>query len=69
MLIPKIGTLERVILEKLVEKMDLPYPENGVTFMDFIETGITEENIDQIINNLRNGMFDAENDNELRADA
>lgn len=41
----------------------------GVTFLDFVGTGITEENIDQIAQNLRNGMFEAENDSELRRDA
>lgn len=63
MLIPKEGTLERVMLEKMVSQKE------GVTFFDFVGTGITEENIDQIAQNLRNGMFEAENDNELKADA
>lgn len=63
MLIPKEGTLERLMLEKLADH------EEGVTFMDFVGTGITEENIDKIAQNLRNGMFEAENDDELKADA
>ena len=58
MLIPKTGTLERVMIEKLMINKD------GVTYLDFVGTGITEENIDQIAKNLRNGMFEAENDNE-----
>ena len=40
-----------------------------VTYLDFIGTGITEGNIDSVAQNLRNGMFEAENDNELKEDA
>jgi len=63
LLMPSDGTLERVLLDAML------YSENGVTFLDLVGTGITEENIDQIAQNLRTGMFIAENDNELRADA
>lgn len=63
LLMPAAGTLERVLLEAMLKN------ENGVTFFDLEGTGITEQNIDQIANNLRNGMFIAENDDELRADA
>lgn len=63
MLIPKQGTLERLMLDKLADNSE------GVTFMDFVGTGITEDNIDQIVQNLRNGMFDAESDDELKEDA
>lgn len=64
MLIPKVGTLERLMLEKLADK-----PE-GVSYLDFPEgSGITHETIDQIVQNLRNGMFEAENDDTLKADA
>ena len=61
LLIPKQGTLERVLLDALMQ--------GPVTYLDLVETGITEENIDQIIQNLRHGMFEAENDNETRFDA
>ncbi len=61
MLIPKEGTLERLLLEKAID--------GPVTYLDFVGTGITEENIDQIVQNLRNGMFEAENDFILKADA
>lgn len=63
MLTPKLGTLERVFLEKLIEKSE------GVTYLDLIGTGITEENIDQIANNLRNGMFESDQDNSIGFDA
>ena len=63
LLMPKSGTLERVFLDALVES------EQGVTFLDLAGTGITEENIEQIAENLRNGMFVAENDDELDLDA
>lgn len=62
-LMPKAGSLERLMVEKMWE-----HPE-GVTFFDFEGTGITEENIDQIVQNLRTGMYEAENDHELRPDA
>ena len=61
-LIPAPGTLERLLLDKMLEK-----PE-GVTFLDFRGTGITANNIDAVANNLRSGMFVAENDNELKLD-
>lgn len=62
MLMPKKGTLERVMLDKMMTGAH-------VSYLDFVGTGITEENIDQIAQNLRNGMFEAENDFELRGDA
>lgn len=65
MMMPKEGTLERLMLEKMLD-----CPEGvGVTFLDFVGTGITEENIDQIATNLRYGMYEAENDNQLKMDA
>jgi hypothetical protein len=62
-LIPKAGTLERVMLDKLMES------ENGVSFLDFVGTGITEDNIDQIAENLRHGMYESEDDDLLKEDA
>ena len=62
-LIPKAGTLERLMLDQMMEH------ECGVTYMDFLGTAITEENIDTVAQNLRNGMYEAENDNELEPDA
>lgn len=63
MLIPKAGTLERIVLDKLREN------PGGVTFLDFVGTGVTEENIDQIVQNLRAGMFEADNDDEVKFDS
>ena len=68
MLIPIAGSLERIFLERIVE-LDNDGKGRGVTYLDFIGTGITEENIDQVAQNLRNNMFIAENDHELRVDA
>ena len=62
-MIPKAGTLERVMLDKLMES------ENGVSFLDFVGTGITEDNIDQIAENLRHGMYESEDDDLLKEDA
>ena len=63
-LIPIAGSLERIFLE-----LDNDGKGRGVTYLDFIGTGITEENIDQVAQNLRNNMFVAENDHELKVDA
>jgi hypothetical protein len=62
-MLPKQGTLERVFLEKLLENKE------GVTFLDLVGTGITEENIEQIANNLRHGMYESEGDDLLTFDA
>lgn len=62
-LLPKVGSLESILLAKMLEK------PRGVTFMDFKGTGITEENIGKLVENLRTGMFEAENDHELKPDA
>lgn len=67
LLIPKEGTLERLFLETIADAD--ANGQRGVTFLDFVGTGITEENIDQVVQNLRNGMFEAENDDELKEDA
>ena len=62
MLIPKNGTKERIFLDACIAN------PKGVTYLDFVGTGITEENIEQIAENLRKGMFDAENDCSLKFD-
>ena len=51
------------MLDKLMES------ENGVSFLDFVGTGITEDNIDQIAENLRHGMYESEDDDLLKEDA
>jgi hypothetical protein len=63
MIIPKIGTLERLLFDKLITS------ESGVTFLDFVGTGITEENIGQIIQNLQHGMYDSEMDSKINFDS
>ena len=62
-LIPKQGTLERVVLDKMMASKE------GVTFLDFVGTGVTEDNIEQIVQNLRTGMFEAENDGAVKFDS
>lgn len=68
MLIPVAGTLERTFLDRAIE-LDDDGKGRGVTYLDFVGTGITEENIDQVVSNLRNCMFIAENDHEIKEDA
>ena len=65
LLMPAVGTLERVFVEALIKCKE----GEGVSFLELVGTGITEENIDQIAQNLRTGMFIAENDDELSLDA
>lgn len=63
---PKKGTLERVLLDGLIAADGRG---EGVTYLDFVGTGITEENIDLLVQNLRNGMFESEGDADLAFDA
>lgn len=65
-LMPRVGTLERLLLDAMIESNKFG---NGVTFMDFEGTGITEGNINQIAQNLRNGMYESEDDVNLEKDA
>lgn len=60
---PKKGSLEYILLSAMVDN-----PE-GVTFLDLEGTGITEENIEQIAENLRNGLYESDDDNLLKFDA
>lgn len=60
---PKRGTLERVMLEKMIAK-----PE-GVTASDFWGTAITESNILRVAQNLATGMYESEADQQMRKDA
>ena len=59
---PKEGTLERLMIDRMMES------EVGVTYLDFVGTGITEDNIDQIAQNLRTGMYEMEDDELVRKD-
>jgi hypothetical protein len=61
---PKAGTLERLVLEKLVE---VPA---GITFLDFPpEVNMTDEKLAEAISNLRSGMFESEQDDQISFDA
>jgi hypothetical protein len=40
-----------------------------VSFLDLVGTGITEANIEQIAENLRNGMYESEEDYLIKFDA
>lgn len=61
-MMPKVGTLERILLEAMMDS-------DGVSFLDLVGTGITEDNIDQVANNLRTGMYESEFDISLKVDA
>ena len=62
-MIPKKGTLERLLLDKLLVS------NGGVSFLDFVGSDITKDNIEQVAKNLRNGMYESEYDNLIIKDA
>ena len=54
--IPITGSLQRIVLEKLIEN-----GEAGVTFLDFPkDSGITEDLLDEIMESLGSGDFEVE---------
>lgn len=61
---PAEGTLERLFVDRL-----MACGEAGVTYLDFEGTGITIDNIDEVAENLRNGMYVSEIDAKIRFDA
>jgi hypothetical protein len=63
--LPKTGTPESVVLAKLIQK-----PE-GITYLDFPEDNPlhNEEKLDEVICNLRNGMYESDNDDTLKFDS
>ena len=63
----KTGTLERVLLDKMIEFQRAG--KGGVTFLDLEGTGITEENIGQIATNLKYGIFEIDEDNAIKFDS
>lgn len=65
MLTPVKGSLERLVLEMAVATVG-----KGFTYLDFpVDSGITAANLEQIVNNLQNNMFVAEQDAQLKIDA
>ena len=63
MAIPKKGTLERILFDKIEENGG-----EGVTCYDLRGTGIDESNIDEVIENIKSGKFEPEDDGALGAD-
>jgi hypothetical protein len=61
---PKKGSLERIVLEKLMDNK-----KGGVSYYDFVGIGIKEQNIEKIIDNLRYGMYESDNDDEVKFDS
>jgi hypothetical protein len=59
---PSAGTMERIVLEKLLA-------QDGVSCTDFAEYGMTDEELARIIENLRTGMYPSDADPFLRQDA
>lgn len=63
MIYPKEGTLEALVLAKLLTG-------KSITIDDFEDhPEVTEESLDQAVNNLMNGMFESDSDNTVKFDA
>lgn len=62
-LMPKQGTLERLFVDGLIKS------PSGVTYLDFVGTGINEDNIGQVASNVKNGMYESERDNLIPLDS
>ncbi len=61
---PKEGTIERIVLDKLLDS------EDGCTYLDFDPAlGITEDVMDEIIERLAHGIYESEDDDERKFDA
>lgn len=52
---PKVGTIERIVLDKLQEA-----GAEGITHFDFTDPPISETRLAEVIENLKNGMFERE---------
>jgi hypothetical protein len=59
---PKEGTLHYLFVEKTAKA-----GKKGVTFLDFVGTGITEQNIDSIAQDLANGMYESDDPEHMAA--
>lgn len=63
-LLPKPSTIEAVVLNKLITT------EGGITWVDFEDKyEMTDAKLKKIVTNLRNGMFESEEDSTLRFDS
>jgi hypothetical protein len=64
---PKVGTLEATVLAKLLALKG----EDGICYMDFPENSELHDpqKLEQIISNLNNGMYEAEEDNLIKLDS
>lgn len=63
--LPKVGSLESIVLAKMIT-----IPE-GITYLDFPEDSELHnpEKLDEIVCNLRSGMYEAEDDSLTRFDS
>ena len=63
--LPKIGTLESIVLAKMLELPD------GISCLNFTEGSelSNPEKLEEIVNNLRNGMFESDEDNQVKFDS
>lgn len=66
MLLPKIGTLEAVALAAMLESKD-----NTISCESFAEGHSLNnpDTLNQVMNNLRNGMYESDEDCSLKFDA
>jgi hypothetical protein len=64
---PKVGTLEATVLAKLLALKG----EDGICYMDFPENSElrNEEKLEEIVRNLRHGMYESDGDKKLAFDS
>lgn len=61
---PKQGTIERIVLDKLLSN------EDGFTYLDFDPAlGITEAIMDDIVERLTHGIYESEDDSAIKFDS
>lgn len=64
MSLPKEGSIERVVLDALY------HSKTGMSYLDFPpELGMTDELLAEVVERLRHGIYEAEDDSVLKFDA
>lgn len=62
---PKAGTIERIVLDALIAAGPA-----GLNYLEFPpELGLTPDSLDAVIVRLRNGIYEAESDEDIKLDS
>lgn len=63
-ILPKAGTIEREILERLAAA-----GSEGICLMDVQDLGLSEEGLAEVIERLQHGLYESEADGAIKFDA